>query len=83
VDHFGNAITNFPSTLIPPGGAGRVEGEGFTIERVFDTFGEACDPEPFIYRGSSGNLEIGINRGRAAERLELKSGFTLRLLLGF
>lgn len=68
VDHFGNVITNLPARLLPQLVA--VEG----VASRFRTFAEAPQGELFLYAGSSGYVEIGINQGRAADRIQLRPG---------
>jgi S-adenosylmethionine hydrolase len=51
------------------------------IHRFHPTFGASESAEPFVYAGSSGYLEIAINRGDAAEALGIKVGDPLTLEL--
>jgi S-adenosylmethionine hydrolase len=80
IDHFGNVITNFPKALVV------AEKKTFTIatkhqviHRVQDTFGETTGSDIFAYIGSSGYLELAINRGSAATALGVKPGDTVTL----
>jgi S-adenosylmethionine hydrolase len=76
VDHFGNVITNFPAQNFLPA---RVHAGGREVDSVRETFGEAQPAEIFLYGGSSGYIEIGINQGRAAELLKLAPGDSITL----
>ena len=75
VDHFGNVITNLPVTLAA------LQLKPFTlqtnanpIQRFCRTFAEVTDADPFIYAGSSGYFEIGMNQGSAADALGIQTG---------
>lgn len=69
IDHFGNVITGFRPT---PGLKIRTGFE--SIEKFASTFGEMPPNELFLIEGSSGYVEIALNRGSAAERLGLNVG---------
>ncbi|MBV9675033.1 MAG: SAM-dependent chlorinase/fluorinase, partial [Acidobacteriaceae bacterium] len=51
------------------------------ISRYHDTFGEAPAGQPFVYSGSSGYLEAGINQGDAARELGASVGQSINLRL--
>ncbi|MGQ9735775.1 MAG: SAM hydrolase/SAM-dependent halogenase family protein [Thermaceae bacterium] len=68
-DRFGNAITTL--TQAPPGGWVRVKSRRIPIRK---TYAEAPPGEALAYLGSSGLLEIGVNRGNARETLGLREG---------
>ena len=83
IDHFGNVVTNLPSTKLP-----HTLFEKFTltlnqhkIDSFHKTFGEAPPGVPFVYFGSSGYVEIGINQQNAAETLGVAPGQPLTLSL--
>jgi len=91
VDHFGNCITNIRrSTLadvldrettpapeaLPP----LTAYAGTTIlEQVRSTYGDVAEEEPLLLFGSSGLLEVSINGGNAAERLDIRKGDSIKL----
>jgi S-adenosylmethionine hydrolase len=78
VDRFGNVITNLPSRIgLSPGFA--VTAAGHEIRQFRRTFGEAAPDELFVYAGSSGYYEIGINQQSAAERLGVVPGHPVLL----
>jgi S-adenosyl-L-methionine hydrolase (adenosine-forming) len=75
VDRFGNVITNFRIGLVA------VDSKAFTLEtnaciiqRFCRTFADSTTGEPFVYAGSSGYLEIAINRGNAASAIGVSEG---------
>lgn len=84
VDHFGNVITSFPSSefSLSLSNGFSVETEGGDVIEMRSTFGEAAPDSPFVYKGSSGFLELGINRGNAALRLRVVPGSAIRLRVG-
>ena len=84
VDHFGNVITSFPSRDFRDGlsdgfalSAGRGE-----VTNLRATFGQAPRDLCFAYAGSSGYLELAINQGNAARRLDVAPGDPVRLKTG-
>lgn len=82
IDQFGNVITNFsaqrhselPSTHFV------IEGDQGGVQAFYRTFGEAPPETPFAYFGSSGFVEIGMNRGSAARVLNVEVGDPLVLV---
>lgn len=81
IDHFGNVITNLPSRI----GLSHefvVSAAGHEIRHFHRTFGEAASGELFVYAGSSGFYEIGMNQMSAAARLGIASGDPVLLELG-
>jgi len=69
IDHFGNVITNVSgeTTGVLSIGARRIEGRG-------STFDDGKADEPVVLAGSSGWLEIVVNRGSAARVLDASVG---------
>lgn len=83
IDHFGNVITNFSSDFFLPLITGRFEllaGDSRIRTRA-TTFGEVAPGKLFVYPGSSGYLEIGLNLDRAAVLLGIESNAPLVLNL--
>lgn len=79
-DRFGNVITNFlantsSKTFI-------VDVNSHQINHFHKTFGEAPPGVPFVYHGSSGFLEIGINQLSAAKALGVSPGERITLFSG-
>jgi S-adenosylmethionine hydrolase len=86
-DRFGNVVTNVPADVLE--GAG-MAGPTFAV-RVGDhdldvpflrTYGDAPPGEVLATVGSSGFLELAVNRGSAAERLGVRGGEPLLLRSG-
>ncbi|MGH9583520.1 MAG: SAM hydrolase/SAM-dependent halogenase family protein [Bryobacteraceae bacterium] len=83
VDRFGNAITNFPSSKFTELVLARfcLSIGSHQIRGFRETFGAAEPEECFVYFGSSGYAEIGMNRQNAAERLGAVPGARVHLRL--
>lgn len=79
-DHFGNLITNFLTAT----SSSRfiVDVNRHQIKRFHKTFGEAPPGLPFIYHGSSGYVEIGINQQSAAQELGVSPGDRITMFAG-
>jgi len=78
VDAFGNLITNFRAEHIP---ASAHENGNFLlrvgtqeVRKLVDTFAHGAAGEPIAYIGSSGFIEIGVNKGSAARSFSLGRG---------
>lgn len=71
VDHYGNAMTGLRAELAPRGGKLMVNGESVRRARVFSDVQEG---QAFWYGNSQGLVEIAVNRGSAAEKLNLEPG---------
>lgn len=84
IDKFGNLITNLSDTIIEDV-IDRQEVKiyvGNTIlTEIVDTFDSVVKGEPAAYIGSSGMLEIAINKGDAQEMLGIKKGAQISLVL--
>jgi S-adenosylmethionine hydrolase len=71
IDHFGNAISNI-SSIAKSAGKVRVAGR---VECDLKQFYQEVSPgQPLALLGSTGFLEIAVNGGNAAQRLNLKVG---------
>ncbi|HKW35108.1 MAG TPA: SAM-dependent chlorinase/fluorinase [Candidatus Acidoferrum sp.] len=73
-DAFGNLITNFRQEDLPGDGSVKLQVGTQSITRLVDTFAQGNGTEPFAYLGSSGFVEIGVNKGNAARTLGLGRG---------
>jgi S-adenosylmethionine hydrolase len=73
VDAFGNLMTNFKVEHLPPGtiesGNARFSVSGKEIRSLVRTFAMGAPGEPVAVPGSSGFIEIAVNRGSAARTL--------------
>ena len=79
IDTFGNLITNFRAEDLPEavregGGAVEVKIGPHVIKRVVQTFADGAADEAIAYVGSSGYLEIGMNKANAARKLAVGRG---------
>ncbi len=83
VDVFGNLITSIPGALLqqvaPGDGPPVLEWDGGRTTRLVETYAEAEPGEPVLLVGSSGYLEIAVNRGSAAGITGVGRGDHLRL----
>ena len=82
-DAFGNLITNFrqedlPETVLHDG-AIKLQIGNQAVTRFVETFAQGNNSEPFAYLGSSGFLEIAVNKGNAARTLGLGRGIAVVL----
>lgn len=77
-DSFGNLITNFRQEDLPESarqdGAIQLQIGTQAVSRFVETFAQGNGAEPFAYLGSSGFVEIGVNKGNAARTLGLGRG---------
>ncbi|HUO35521.1 MAG TPA: SAM-dependent chlorinase/fluorinase [Candidatus Acidoferrum sp.] len=78
VDHFGNLITNVSPQDVPalaaPDGKVTVRAGNAEIKKICSTFAEGAPGEPIGILGSSGYLEIVVNKGNAAKTLGAARG---------
>lgn len=75
IDRFGNVVTSFEAGWL----AGRSEGFRVKVgkieaERMVESYSLSLGEEPFLIEGSSGYLELSINRHSAAARAGVKIG---------
>ncbi len=85
VDHFGNLMTNLtlqdlPQTMLAAGKIKLLVGDK-TIQQLAQTYAQGNAAEPFAILGSSGFLEISVNRGNAARALGVQRGAEVTLAL--
>lgn len=85
VDRFGNLVTNLPASAFEslPDEDFTLEIGGHSICEFRATFGQGQPGTAFAYFGSSGYVEVGINRGNAAQFFGASAGqlVTLRRIL--
>jgi S-adenosylmethionine hydrolase len=86
VDAFGNLITNFREEDLPAGavekGEINLQVGSHTISKLLPTFANGNAGEAIAYLGSSGSLEIGVNKGSASRTLGLGRGTPVLLNKG-
>lgn len=79
-DRFGNLLTNFRERDFSVGISGRqLEIAGKTITAFHTNYSAGIAGEPFAIFGSSGLLEISVNRGNAEQLLGVSPGAVVRL----
>jgi S-adenosyl-L-methionine hydrolase (adenosine-forming) len=86
VDHFGNLVTNVTPELVPAllGADGKVTiqiGNG-QVSKVVQTFAQGTAGEVVGLIGSSGYLEISVNKGNASRTLAAGRGAEVTVELG-
>lgn len=78
IDNFGNLQTNFRLEDLPGDalekGAVNFQLGSHSVTRLVDTFARGNAGEPVAFVGSSGYVEIGVNKGSAAKTLSLGRG---------
>lgn len=78
VDSFGNLVTNFTAEDLPQAtgtdGKIRLQVGGKSVEKLALTFAQGAAGEPVAIVGSSGFLEIAVNKGQAARVLGVNRG---------
>lgn len=67
-DTFGNLITNIPASRVDPDS--RLQVSDFVINGFCKSYSEASEGELFAVIGSSGFLELSVNRGRASDLIK-------------
>lgn len=82
-DSFGNLITNFKQEDLPEAvlsqGSIQVQAGSHVVTKFVETFAQGNGTEPFVYLGSSGYLEIAVNKGNASRTLGLMRGMPVLL----
>jgi S-adenosyl-L-methionine hydrolase (adenosine-forming) len=78
IDRFGNLITNITKDRLP-GGSVQIEVGGAVVREISKTYGARKTRELLAYLGSSGALEIAINKGNAAKKLGVRVGDAVRV----
>ena len=77
VDRFGNLITDLTVSDLAGGFVIRINGrEVSNLRRFYD---EEAGGEPFAIIGSTGRVEISVNRGSAARVLDVRAGLRFEL----
>ena len=83
VDSFGNLITNFRPEDLPSEasekGEVKLQVGTHAVTRLVPTFASGNAGEPIAFLGSSGYLEIGVNKGNASKTLGIGRGAAVLL----
>ena len=78
VDGFGNLMTNFRTEDLPPEslekGALQLQAGSHPVTRMVPTFAAGNAGEPVAFVGSSGYVEIAVNKGNASKTLGIGRG---------
>jgi hypothetical protein len=84
VDTFGNLMTNFTAEDLPQGADGKINLQvgGKRVEKLAQTFAQGAAGEPVAIVGSSGFVEIAVNKGQAARVLGVNRGAEVILEVG-
>lgn len=84
IDKFGNLVSNLKESLIEDvigDQSVKIYVGNMILDELLPTFGSVPEGEPVAYIGSSGMLEVGINKGDAAEMMSVKKGAPISLVL--
>ena len=84
IDSYQNAITNITKELYDRIGRGRhfeiaLQSNHYKLNRINKTYGETSVGELLVLFNSLGLLEVALNRGNAAELLNLGTSSTIRI----
>jgi len=77
VDRYGNLITNIPGDSLV--GHRGIRIGAVQIEKIHASYSQADEGEVFAYPGSSGYIEIAVNRASAKEKLNTPPGTAVSL----
>lgn len=84
IDRFGNLISNIPEDLIEKSINGRrvkIYIGNTILHEIVKSYAFVEDGEPAAYIGSSGMLEVAINKGNGSEMLGVKKGAQISIVL--
>ncbi len=72
IDHFGNLVTNIPDTIL----SNKIQGKfkGIDFKGLVANYSESEPNKLFAIKGSSGYLELFVNKGNAAKITNAKIG---------
>lgn len=83
VDHYGNLISNVPASYlngIASAESLKIYVGNTIIARVHNAFSDVEEGDPVAYIGSSGTLEVAVNRGNAQELLGISKGAQITIV---
>jgi len=84
IDRFGNLVSNIPESLYQEV-IGKKKAKIYVgtsiLEKTSKTFGDVEEGEAVAFTGSSGMIEIGINKGNAAQMLGVQKGAQVTVVL--
>ena len=87
IDHFGNIITNLPDRLLAPllqdsASTLTVEIGGHKISGLKSSYGDVGEGQPVALIGSERLLEIAVRNANAAQRMKVRIGDPVRIVVG-
>jgi S-adenosylmethionine hydrolase len=86
IDNFGNLLTNFSPDHVPQlftgDGKFKMTVGGKEVSKVLQNYSQGQPNEAFVILGSSGLLEVAMNRGNAAHTLGVQRGAEVIVTLG-
>jgi S-adenosylmethionine hydrolase len=88
VDRFGNVTLDLPRHALEPmlNAPGehrvRVVTDGGVVNEMHRTYGDAKGDRPFLLFNSAGYLEIAVREGRATDRLRVRAGDEVAIIIG-
>jgi len=74
IDQFGNAVSNIDESLLTGREIKEIRIKGHTFHALCKTYHDVSTGQPLTLIGSSGTVEISVNRGHADEQLNLQTG---------
>src|SRR5690625_1447116 len=84
IDRFGNLVTHLSEQSITETARGlalRSYGGQTRLDQIDETVASVTEGEPVAYIGSSGNLEIAINKGNAQVMLGVEKGAQVSIVV--
>ncbi len=84
IDHYGNLITNISEELMHRVAGGqklKIYAGSTIIKKMSNTFGSVAEGEASAVIGSSGMLEVIVNKGNAAKLLSVEKGAPVTVLV--
>jgi S-adenosyl-L-methionine hydrolase (adenosine-forming) len=86
IDNFGNLLTNFSPDHVPQlftgDGKFKMTVGGKEVSKLLQNYSQGQPNEAFVILGSSGWLEVAMNRGNAAHALGVQRGAEVIVTLG-
>ena len=80
IDRFGNCVTNIPREAVAGRGGFKTYVGTAVLRRHAPSYGHVPAGEPLTLVGSSGHVEIAVNRGDAAALLSVSRGASVNLV---
>jgi S-adenosylmethionine hydrolase len=81
IDHFGNCISNVTRATLASKSPQNIRIGAESFESILDTYGQAQRGEALALFGSSGHLELAVREDSASDRLGIRVGDPVRVML--